>query len=147
MPHNFDRTSREMFRALVEEFLTSGWDFTDPAGKMHKSPDEVKTLLTGLIESRVPRSYSDLTGTFKFLFDHIWDAYGRWVTKQRAERNDLRDLLKDIINENPAASESELQEIFMSTLRSSPDYEAHVSVMINAYIEDHRDLFRKDRLC
>lgn len=60
----------------VKIILESGWDFTDPARMMIKTPAEVEALLESLISGR-RLSYGDLHGSYKRLFDMIVDSWFR----------------------------------------------------------------------
>lgn len=64
---------------LADALLDGGWNFTDPARRMGKSPEDVRDFLEGL---RVQVCmWSTLTTGRQNLLQMICDAYCRWLDR------------------------------------------------------------------
>jgi hypothetical protein len=64
--------------------LNSGYDYTDPTGKMKKlGPENVKSILDDYESGKSPQSWEDVTGPAKFtLKDLIIPAWTAWMRAQ-----------------------------------------------------------------
>jgi hypothetical protein len=66
---------------LATTILNSGWDFTDPIGKMTMPPEAVEDFLRGL-EWQPDQFYRELPPEMQRTLVMIIDVYGRWYRRQ-----------------------------------------------------------------
>jgi hypothetical protein len=61
------------------------------------------------------------------------------------DQNDPNDLFREVIEENPGASEAELRAIFISAVETSPHRDAYLRVMVREFFFDEIARIRKER--
>jgi hypothetical protein len=74
--------SAESLDDFCEALLTSGWDYRDPAGRMHKSPEEVEDFLMSFT-TRTATFTEMRNGPRAGMFNMVIDAYERALRAAR----------------------------------------------------------------